>query len=394
MRKMNKEDFIEKSKIIHGNKYLYDKVNYINSKIKVIITCKFHGDFEQMPNSHLIGQGCPNCGGKKRLNTKDFIEKSKIIHGNKYLYDKVNYINNKTNIILICKIHGEFEQTPSSNLCGYGCIKCGGKEKLNTEEFIKRSKLIHENKYIYDKVNYTSIMDKVIITCKKHGDFTQIASLHINNKYGCPKCGGKEKLNTEEFIKRSKLIHENKYVYDKVNYINNITNVIITCKKHDDFTQTPSYHLNKGGCPDCGGSKKLNKDTFINKSNKIHNYIYTYDKVEYINNKTKVLITCKKHGDFEQAPFTHLCKSGCPKCNLSKGEIIIGNILIENNIKYKPQYSFNDLKYKSNLYFDFGILDNDNKLKYLLGLEDGQELTFFNIQKYMNKHFVKCVAEI
>ena len=131
---------------------------YVNAKTKVCISCPKHGDFYQLPSKHLSGNTCPKCADEKRNinNTKrnhDFIVESKIKHNNKYIYDKVVYINAKTNVCIICDKHGEFLCTPNNHLRGKGCPKCVGKNKT-TEEWILEAKKIHGEKYNYSKVNY------------------------------------------------------------------------------------------------------------------------------------------------------------------------------------------------------------------------------------------------
>jgi Zn finger protein HypA/HybF involved in hydrogenase expression len=130
-------DFIEKAKKVHGYKYDYSKVDYINSRSNIIIICPIHGEFKQNPASHLHGQGCPKCKSdkqrlKKSYSIADFIQKSSIVHGErKYDYSKVDYINSRSNVIIICPIHGEFEQRPSNHLFGRGCLKCKGENQRN-----------------------------------------------------------------------------------------------------------------------------------------------------------------------------------------------------------------------------------------------------------------------
>lgn len=121
--------FITKANKIHNNKYKYDKVIYINSCTKIIITCRIHGDFEQTPNSHLNGNGCKQCynlraGDYHKYTTEEFVAKVKLIHKDKYIYDKVSYVNNYTKILITCPIHGDFEQTPAHRLQGKGCRSC------------------------------------------------------------------------------------------------------------------------------------------------------------------------------------------------------------------------------------------------------------------------------
>ena len=140
----------------------------------------------------------------------------------------------------------------------------------------------------------------------------------------------------------------------------------IVCKTHGVFLQTPNSHLQGSGCPFCYGNKKLNTELFIEKAKILHNNKYDYSLANYRNWNSKIEIICKTHGVFKQSPSLHLQREGCPKCNNSKGEIFIENYLIGNKIKYKPQYTFTDLKYKRQLLFDFGILDENNVLKYLI----------------------------
>ena len=94
MKKVTTEDFIKKAREIHGDKYDYSKVEYIKRNQKVCIICPVHGEFWQIPGNHLCGNGCSECSGKKKSNTEDFIKKAREIHGDRYDYSKVNYVNN------------------------------------------------------------------------------------------------------------------------------------------------------------------------------------------------------------------------------------------------------------------------------------------------------------
>lgn len=133
-------DKIRDAEKVHGYKYDYSKVEYTNAKTKLCIICSEHGEFYQTLHNHLYGKGCPICGKDKiwitrnRVTTEDFIKKAKMVHGDKYDYSKVDYINAKTKVCIICneigkngKVHGEFYQTPSNHLNKkkYGCPKCG-----------------------------------------------------------------------------------------------------------------------------------------------------------------------------------------------------------------------------------------------------------------------------
>ena len=128
---------------------------------------------------------------------------------------------------------------------------------------------IHNNKYNYDKVVYNNVDTKVIIGCPIHGDFQQTPYHHINRKQGCGQCKGSKiqktkRMNKKEFIYKANKIHSNKYIYDSVEYFNAQTKITITCKKHGDFQQTPNNHLyGEHGCPNCGKNTSRTGDAWL-----------------------------------------------------------------------------------------------------------------------------------
>jgi len=259
--------FIEKARKVHGDKYDYSLVDYINAKTKVKIICKIHGIFEQKPDAHINQkQGCPKCAGVKKLTQKEFIKKAKLIHGNTYNYSLVKYKNSTTKICIICPVHGKFWQSPNKHLKGQGCPKCSGNTKLTIEEFIKRSEEIHGNKYDYSEVEYKNAFTKVKIICPKHGEFEQGPNNHLQGQ-GCPKCSlqrRSDKRKNVNFIKDAKVIHGNKYDYSEVEYKNAFTKVKIICPKHGEFLKSPNNHLSKKqGCPKCSFIEQLNNSNYI-----------------------------------------------------------------------------------------------------------------------------------
>ena len=375
--------FIRKALRKHGDRYDYSNVIYTKATVNVEIICRVEGHepFPQTPNNHLSGKGCKKCGFEKlanerKLTLEEFIEEGNATHGiGRYDYSKVKYVNNDTNVIIICHNHDipfEFKQKPKHHLSGHGCKKCADEKlaeikTLTLEEFIEKA---NEKQglgtYDYSKVNYVGTHIDVIITCPKHGDFPQTPSNHLKGE-GCLKCGIEKvakshMLTLEEFIERANKIHGlGTYDYSKVNYININTEVIITCPKHGDFPQTPTNHLQGHGCWKCASEKlaelfRLTKEEFIEKANEKHGEgTYDYSKVNYVNYDTEVIITCPKHGDFPQTPSSHLNGSGCPKCNNYKGEIAIRNFLTECKIEFEEQKKFDDCKDKLRLPFDFYV---------------------------------------
>lgn len=180
--------FIEKAKEVHGDKYDYSKVFYKNTYEPVIILCKIHGVFNKEPNKHLQGVGCRECSGaKEKLTTKMFISRSVHVHGSKFDYSLVKYVNIDTHVKILCATHGVFEQTPYKHLMGNGCPKCCKTAKMCTNDFIQKANKIHGNKYKYNKSIYVNTETKLIIECIKHGEFYQTPNSHLCGS-GCPRC--------------------------------------------------------------------------------------------------------------------------------------------------------------------------------------------------------------
>lgn len=317
----------------------------------------------------------------KKLTTSEFIERSKKIHKNKYNYSLINYISTKIPVIIVCKKHGIFEQTPFSHLQGHGCNLCGNdniskKNKKCKDEFIINANNIHNNKYDYRLVKYITNKVKVKIICPIHGVFEQRPDNHLSGN-GCPSCNI---ITTENFINKCKKIHNNKYDYSLVTYKNNKDKIKIICPIHGVFVQKSSSHLEGSGCKKCNNEKIKNrfiktKEYFINKSKDIHGNKYNYELVIYVTNKVKVKIICPIHGVFEQTPSNHY-KYGCDLCNESKGEKLIEKYIKNQNIKYIRQYTFNNCKDKQVLPFDFYLPDFNTCIEYD-GIQHFKSIDYF-----------------
>ena len=188
MKGLTTYEFIMKAEFVHGDRYDYSKVDYINNRTKVNIICKEHGIFEQRPTRHLCGDGCPKCNGGVKSNHDEFIQKAKNTHGDIYDYSLVNYINSITKVKIICKKHGVFEMKPNHHIIGQGCYMCGiEKNTHTTTQFIENAEKIHGNIYDYSLVDYIHNNKIIKIICKKHGVFEQKPNSHLNGR-GCSKC--------------------------------------------------------------------------------------------------------------------------------------------------------------------------------------------------------------
>jgi hypothetical protein len=305
-----------------------------------------------------------------KLTQNEFIKKAEKKHGGKYKYNNVNYINSTKHVTITCLKHGNFSQNPSSHLMGSGCPKCSienhilnnPKPKMTTNDFIKKSKEVHGDKYSYGNTDYVNDKTKVRITCPKHGDFLQLPTPHKNGS-GCPVCAIKNSTsnrtgNTNDFILKSKKIHGNdRYDYKNVNYIKSGDKVEIICNRkdrdgneHGPFLQVAGSHLNGAGCPKCKRDNKIsNTYSFIEKAEKKHRGKYDYSEVEYVSNREPIKIICHKknrngieHGVFLQSPNNHLAGYGCPICQEPMGEKKIKHILNDNGIEFIEQKVYND----------------------------------------------------
>ena len=211
---MSVQDFLRKATLVHGDRYSYEKVEYKNNRQKILILCKIHGDFFQTPGNHLKGCGCPTCGNKrvsehqKQINgvsTEEFIERSKIIHCNKYNYSDTVYENYIKKVFIGCPTHGSFSQSPADHLSGKSCKRCAAdslaeRRRLSIEEFIKRASEIHADFYDYSKSKYEKSIKEIIIICPIHGEFFQTPHVHLRG-CGCQLCASAVNVSEQRLLK-------------------------------------------------------------------------------------------------------------------------------------------------------------------------------------------------
>lgn len=221
-RKLTQEEFVTKAKAVHGDTYDYSKAMYINAKTKVCVIDKEIGEFWVTPDKHLYsGQGpmktAHKRGGQARaISFSDFIQKANSKYGSCYDYSLVNFKTLKDKVKIICKIHGEFEQVANKHLCRGGCRLCGikirgDKRRTKFNEFLVRAITIHKDKYIYNEDTYIKVSDYTTITCKKHGDFQQVGTCHLDGD-GCPKCkSSRGEVKIENFLIRNKIKYKSQF---------------------------------------------------------------------------------------------------------------------------------------------------------------------------------------
>lgn len=344
------------------------------------------------------------------LTLSEFLIKAKNVHGEKYNYDKIFYLYEEEKITIVCNAHKvEFRQNVHKHLDGQGCPECsnktrGNKSRSTKVDFVKKALSIHGNKYIYDKVDYIRSQDKVIITCKIHGDFpmTPANHTHKTKPQGCRECSGTISWTQEKFIAKAKEIHKdengnNKYDYSNVKFVNSAEHVNIICLKHGVFSQTPSKHLQGQKCRKCSDEIVAKKNTrtreeFISQAKLIHSNKYDYNEVPVDLTKDNIWIICPNHGRFPQKITVHLAGSGCPKCKLSKGEQKIQKILKDLNLHFESQAKFSDCKDKRELPFDFLVTIDNNK--YLIEFNGQQHYSSVNFWGVNEKVATKKFEEL
>lgn len=311
------KEIINKLTKKYSDKFSFHKSVYVNSRTKILVICKkcgfeFYANVQNLLKCNSI---CPNCMSVSR---EEFEEKARKVHGNKYDYSEVEYHGVNEKVCIICPDHGAFYITPSKHLIGHGCTECV-RHKWTENEFISAANKKHNGKYNYSNMKFNNLSGKICIICPEHGEFYQLAAAHLKGQGCPNCKGGvkisKEEFVSKSIEKHGGKYDYSKVEY--VN--SHINVCIICKKCGFEFWQTPNSHLSGCGCPKCkymelSDKLKSNTEEFLNKANKIHNFKYNYSKVEYKSAKEKVCIICPEHGEFWQSPDKHLHGEGCPKC--------------------------------------------------------------------------------
>jgi len=362
MRRLTPAQFIQRATQVHGDRYTYPGLDAVYAKEKIDIQCPIHGLFQQRPHKHLSGQGCRRCMARPKPATKEeLITKAQSVHGDKFIYDEVSYLNNQTNVTIICRAGGhKFQQTPGNHTHKthpQGCPNCAGRNPWALARFLEEAEKVHGGLYDYGKI--TSVTDsttKLLIGCRTHGDFWQSPAHHIKRRQGCPTCGGTKKGSTERFIERARRVHGDTYNYSQSKYETLHRKLEIICPTHGSFWQSPRNHIiQKSGCPQCHGVKKATVEDFVSRARSKHGSLYDYSLVKMINMGSPVTIVCPFHGSFEQIPSVHLGGSGCKRCRNSFGHSKISRALATCGVDFKEEYPISDTNWAMPLWLDFAI---------------------------------------
>jgi len=351
MKRLKLEDFINKCKEKHDNRYDYSCVDYINISTKIKIICKEHGEFNQIAKNHKDGQGCPSCYGDLNISKFDFIKKYgreeydySLIEEPLRIKGSIKIMDKRTGLTYIqLADHHKRNIKPS---------------KIESNSLVKKLKQIHNDgfNYLIEKETYYSTDKIKIINKKTKDEFYYRVDRHLSGMKP-------NKVTLNYFLIKSKEIHGDKYDYSLIKSIKGSSNkkVEIICKDHGLFTQRISNHMNLGdGCPKCVGVGKWNTELLISEFKKVHSDKFDYSNVKFENVDKKVEIICKEHGRFRQGIHKHLSGQGCRFCeSSSKGEDYVKMWLDEMNLNYNRQHSFDTCRYVNKLSFDFYLPDHN-----------------------------------
>jgi len=380
LKKYNRSIFIEKASIVHNNVYDYSKVEYVNSKTKVIIICKTHGEFLVTPNNHINNKvKCPECIKVLQSNWskgKGSIIKSQLelLHPSLDFKDFIYRGILEKSRVTCLKCGKTFLSSVSIlRKVKHSCKYCDVDKIFDTETFIEKSKRIYKDKYDYYNTIYCNSNKSISIICKKHGEFFIKPSHHLNKKgiEGCQQCraesiGDRFRSPHEDVILKLSNIFENRLYFYPFVFINKKMLIKVRCLRCGQiFSKQIQTFLKGFGCSLCDSNQITNLDSFIIRSKEINNDLFDYSFINsYGKNNEKIKLKCNTCGRiFNTYPFHHIyTESGCPHCHRSLNEKKIQIWLDKNNINYVPEYRFKDCKHIKTLPFDFAIFKEGNLL--------------------------------
>lgn len=200
------------------------------------------------------------------LKQDEFLERSLAKHGLRYDYSLVEYRHQYSNVLISCRTHGAFSQSPKNHMLGAGCPRCGrmkgGNRKKKSsavlgEYFVERATDIYGERFDYSMVQYAGGKVPVAIYCRKHREwFMQSPQAHYRGAQSCRQCiralASKPRKTTAEFVADVRRIHGDSYDYSGTIYVGAQSKITIVCREHGAFQQLATNHLSGDGCPQCG----------------------------------------------------------------------------------------------------------------------------------------------
>ena len=273
--RVSAEQFLKRFEEQHPDGLLSIQIEeYTNMHSKITVTCRLHGSFKALPSNLVRKTGCPKCaseiaGDKRRISQTTFVKRCQKAHGNIYNYDLVDYTTMAQKVTIVCPIHGAWEAIAANHVQGKsGCPVCDRTKtkdrfasinRISKSVFFARCEAIHSGKYDYSQADFTGVTEKILVICKEHGAFKQLANSHLSGK-GCPKCGIltraiKATSTREDLLKHFRSVHGDRYDYLLPERIKFTDKAEIVCEEHGLFRQLVKSHFEGKGCPKCSLSK-------------------------------------------------------------------------------------------------------------------------------------------
>lgn len=323
MRLMSTQEFIKRSKAIHGDKYDYSESSFIGWKKPIDIICKKH-DYKFtliMAQAHLgvSKQGCPICSAEKIA--QYYAEKSKATEERrrKKREEKAKLQKERKPFVLSEDKKQEIR------------LKC---KKKKQERFLQKARAKYGDTYDYSLVDYENKDKTVNIICKVHGVFpitprTFLFGSNNRTAHGCFKCEGikeQKKITQDVFLQTVREKHGEKWDLSTVQYRNKHQILGLSCPDCNESFNTTTEKLMDGlGCPRCEGRIK-DLRYYVEEAKKVHGDEYNYSECYLSHNKSGAImlnnIRCKHHGLYSTRADVHIkLKCKCPKCNVPQNRL-------------------------------------------------------------------------
>ena len=292
-KKLTQEEFLNRVKENNTNDIDLSEFIYVNNNTKGKCTCNVCGHvWYPVPMSLFNGHGCPQCAIKYRAKklastTEEFIEDSMAVHGDEYIYDLVDYVNDATDVYIICRVHGIFPQKPGLHKSGHGCPYCHGGIAFTKEKFLSDLKIKNSHNLILDDFEYVNMYTKIKCKCGDCGYEWETTPIVLIGGSGCPICATKERglkrrKPFDEFVAEyNEKFPNNNFIFIEDTYKTALTDMTVICPIHGKFEKTPNELLNGANCPYCNESK-LEREIRGFFENKNVNYIQHKNDLEWL----------------------------------------------------------------------------------------------------------------
>lgn len=359
--KLNNDEIDKRMFELVGNEYIRIG-RYLKAHTKMLIKHNLcENQYEVRWNDFQRGSRCPKCSGNEKLNNKEIDKKMEELGKGEYLR-LGEYKSTHTKMLIKHNLCGnQYEVTWGSFQQGKRCPKCSGNEKLNNKEIDKRIFELTKDEYLRIG-NYIGAKTKILVKHALCGNVYEVKWSNFQQGNRCPKCGGTEKLNNKEIDKKMEELTEDNYVRIGDYLGANIKMLVKHNLCGNTYEVTWSNFKTGTRCPKCSGKEKLNNEEIDKKMEELGKNEYVRIG-NYVNNATKMLVKHNTCGNEYEVKWNNF-KTGrrCPRCNESKGEKEISDILNSLGIKYISQKRFKKCKYKKTLPFDFYVHDKKSKL--------------------------------